>query len=207
VAAKLIIASGANDTVTPEQLLDHWHRHHAGLVIEHLRPQRYAITTVRPKRGYHGVATLHLDGTDASFDPLPPAIAADPFYGMLAVRTPLRVTEHVIVDAAAPDGSFRVIALVRRRPEVDVDRFRTHWLEVHAPNVAEHLRRTDGAWRYVVNLATDQADDAPFHGVAELWYRDEAASRAHLGAVPDDGFEALTADIVFLEGDEAVLTG
>jgi hypothetical protein len=207
VATKIIIANGANDTVTPQALLEHWASHHAGLVRQHIGPQRYALTTLdKAKRGYHGIAVLHLrdDQRDLLTD-LPAAIRADPFYGMIGQRTALRVDEHVIVDGDITAARFKVTAFVRRRDDVPAAQYVEHWLGVHAPNVAEHLRRTDGAFRYVVNHATDAPQDAPFHGVAELWYADEAASRAHLGSVPDDGFEALSSDILFLKGREQVL--
>jgi hypothetical protein len=207
VTTKFIIANGANDTVTAEQLLHHWGTHHAGLVRTHLAPLRYALTTLaKPKRGYHGIATLHLrDDQRELLADLPAPIRADPFYGMIGVRTALRVDEHVIVDGDAAAATFKVTAFVRRRHDVPAEQFFHHWLAVHAPNVAEHLRETEGAYRYVVNHAPDAGDDAPFHGVAELWYADEAASHAHLGAVPDDGFEALSSDILFLKGGEQVL--
>ena len=204
---KIIIANGANDTVTPQQLLEHWRTHHAELVRRHLAPQRYTLTTLhKPKRGYHGIATLHLrdDQRDLLSD-LPEPIRADPFYGMIGVRTALRVDEHVIADGDTSGAGVKIAAFVRRRPDVSPEQFFDHWLTIHAPNVADHLRRTDGALRYTVNHATDASDDAPFHGVAELWYTDEAASVAHLGAVPLDGFEQLSSDIVFLKGSEAVL--
>ncbi|MGF1595818.1 MAG: EthD domain-containing protein [Acidimicrobiales bacterium] len=209
MGVKIIIANGANDTVTPAQLLDHWRGHHAGLVKEHLAPERYTVTElVKANRGYHGIAVLHLGAERAgALDQPPPEIQADPFYAMIGTRTVMRVTEHVIVDGdPAPDG-FKVTAFVRRAPDVTAARFFDHWLDAHAPNVAEHLEATDGALRYVVNHDLDAPDDALFHGVAELWYRDADASKAHLGAVPDDGFNALTSDGLFLRGNEQVLIG
>jgi len=204
---KIIIANGANETVTPDRLLEHWRTRHATLVREHLAPRRYTLTTLtRPERGYHGIATLHLrDDQRRLLDDLPEPVRADPFYGMIGARTALRVDEHVIVDGDTTDAGFKLVAFVRRHPDVDAATFFGHWLDVHAPNVAEHLGRTAGALRYVVNHATDAPDDAPFHGVAELWYSDRAASRAHLRAVPPDGFEAMSSDILFLEGTEDVL--
>jgi hypothetical protein len=209
MGTKIIIANGANDTVTPAQFLDHWRNHHAGLVATHVGPQRYAVTELeKPKAGYHGVAVLHLgdDQADALASP-PPEIQADPFYGMIAQRTVLNVTEHVVVDGEAPSGGYKVSAFVRRDPGVSAEDFFGHWLDVHAPNVAEHMRGVEGAYRYVVNHAVDAPDDAPFHGVAELWYRDADAQKAHLGSVPDDGFEAMSSNILFLKGTEQVLIG
>ena len=204
---KLIIANGANDTVTPAQLLEHWRGHHAQLVGEHIGPQRYAVTEVaKPQQGYHGIATMHLGDDQANaLDPAPPALRADPFYDMIGPRTVMQATEHVIVDGdPVPDG-IKITAFVSRSPDIAADRFFSVWLDDHAPNVAKHLAATDGGLRYVVNHATDTADDAPFHGVVELWCRDAEAMRAHLSAVPDDDFTNMTGDALFLLGHEQVL--
>ena len=209
MTVKLIIANGANDTVAPTQLLEHWRSHHARLVSEHVGPQRSALTElVKPKRGYHGIATLHLD--DDQPDVLrtpPPEIRADPFYDMIGARIVMEVTEHVIVDGEPVTDGFKTTAFVRRSPGVAADHFFEYWLEVHAPNVATSLGATDGGLRYVVNHDTDADDDAPFHGVAEVWYRDGDAAKAHLSAVGDDGFNALCADAMFTMGHEQVLIG
>ncbi len=210
MGAKFIIANGANDTVTPAQLLEHWRQHHASLVAEHIGPQRYALTElVKAQRGYHGIATLHLrdDQRDVLRTP-PPQIQADPYYDMIGPRTVMDVTEHIIVDDGGPaTGSFKTTAFVRRSPGVDADHFFEYWLDVHAPNVATTLGATDGGLRYVVNHDTEADDDAPFHGVAEVWYRDGEAAKAHLAAIGDDGFNALCADFVFTLGTEQVLIG
>lgn len=209
MGVKIIIANGANDTVTPAQLLEHWRGHHAGLVGEHVAPERYAITElVKPKRGYHGIATMHLrdDQADA-LNPAPAELQADPFYDMIGTRTVMNVAEHVIVDGVPDPEGFKITAFVRRAPDVTAAQFFAHWLEVHAPNVAEHLASTEGALRYVVNHDTQASDDALFHGVAEIWYSDAEASKAHLGAVPDDGFLAISSDTLFLMGHEQVMIG
>jgi hypothetical protein len=209
MGVKIIIANGANDSVTPAQLLEHWMGHHARLVGKLLAPQRYTVTEIiKPKRGYHGVATVHLpdDQTDALNAPAP-ELEADPFYDMISTRTVMNVTEHVIVDGVPDPDGFKVMGFVRRSPDISAAQFFTHWLEIHAPNVAEHLGVTKGALRYVVNHDTSAADDALFHGVAELWYSDANASVAHLGAVPDDGFGAMSSDILYLKGHEHALIG
>lgn len=210
MGVKFIIANGANDTVTPAQLLEHWRGHHASLVAEHVGPQRYALTELtKPQRGYNGIATLHLG--DAQRDVLgtpPPEIQADPYYDMIGPRLVMDVTEHVIVDGTAPAGHrFKTTAFVRRAPGVDAGQFFDHWLDVHAPNVAATLGAVDGGLRYVVNHATDADDDARFHGVAEVWYRDGEAAKAHLAAIGDDGFNELCADVLFTMGTEQTLVG
>jgi hypothetical protein len=55
----------------------------------------------------------------------------------------------------------------------------------------------------VVNLADRSVPEQPFAGVAELWYRDREAARAH--RISDDGFVALT-DGIALPGREYVVT-
>ena len=206
---KIIIANGANDTVTPAQLLGHWRGDHTKLVGEHIAPERYAITElVKSKRGYHGIATMHLRDNQADvLNPAPPELQADPFYDMIGSRTVMNVTEHVVVDGVPDPEGFKITGFVRRAPDVSASQFFAHWLELHAPNVAEHLVATKGALRYVVNHDTQAADDALFHGVAEIWYSDAEASKTHLDAVPDDGFMGVSSDILFLTGHEQVLIG
>lgn len=209
MGVKFIIANGANDSVTSAQLLEHWRTHHAELVRQHVGPERYALTELaKSPRGYHGIATLHLgdDQRDVMSAP-PPEIEADPYYGMIGPRTVMAVTEHVIVDGEPVPNGVKTTAFLRRSPDVAADHFFDHWLDVHAPNVAASLEATDGALRYVVNHAIDADDDTPFHGVAEVWYRDGAASKAHLGAIADDGFNALCADALFMIGHEQVIVG
>ncbi len=209
MATKIIIANGAKHGVNPTVLLERWHTEHAALVGEHLAPSRYAITTVdKPKRGYHGIAIAHLsDGQQDVLANLPQAIRADPFYDMIGARTAMTLSEHVIVDGETTAAGFKIAAFVCRRADVQPEEFFEHWLQIHAPNVAGYLGRTEGALRYVVNHFVDAPQDAPFHGVAELWYTDEAASKAHLGAVPSDGFEELSSDILFLKGRERIMIG
>ncbi len=210
MGVKFIIANGANDTVAPADFLEHWRSHHAALVGKHVGPQRYALTElVKPRRGYHGIATLHLaDDQRDVMQSLPPEIEADPYYGMIGARTVLGVTEHVIVEGEPVAASgFKTTAFVRRSPEVAADHFFEYWLDVHAPNVASTLATTDGGLRYVVNHDLDADDDAAFHGVAEVWYRDGDAAKAHMGAIAEDGFNALCADTMFMMGHEQVLIG
>lgn len=208
MGVKLIIANGANDTATQAKLLDHWRGHHAGLVAKLIAPERYTVTEVQASRGYHGIATMHLrDDQAAALAPPPAELQADPFYDMIGTRTVMNVAEHVIVDGEGDPDGLKVAAFVRRAPGVEAAEFFDYWLQTHAPNVASAVEATDGALRYTVNHDLDADDDAPFHGVAEVWYRDVDASKAHTAALPDDDFGALTSDMMFLRGPEQVLIG
>ena len=75
---------------------------------------------------------------------------------------------------------LKLVSVLRRRPDLDVEAFQRHWLDVHAPLVA----RLPGLRRYVqchtllsgYRKLTPAAD-----GVAELWFDDTDALRALRG--------------------------
>ena len=72
---------------------------------------------------------------------------------------------------------LKLVSVLKRHPDLDVEAFQRHWLDIHGPLVA----RLPGLRRYVqchtlragYRKATPAAD-----GVAELWFDDTAALRA-----------------------------
>lgn len=85
---------------------------------------------------------------------------------------------------------IRITFLLRRRPELSIDEFRRYWLEEHGPLVAGHARRIN-ALRYVqVHTLDDPANpamaesrggmEAPYDGVAEVWFESRDALVAAL---------------------------
>lgn len=189
---KLMIANGARPGVTPEALVAHWRQVHAPLVIEHLAPQPYRLTTFSGRDGgLAAMASLYFEPDRAPAPQLPPAIAADPFYTMIGERIALRTTEHVLLDGPSDGHGVKMTTFVRRRAGVSAEAFFDHWLHRHGPAVAATLRTIPGGMRYAVSFAHDEPDDAPYHGVAELWYADAAAGRAHIAALGDDGFDTV----------------
>lgn len=208
MADKLIIANGVRDAVEPTRLLDHWEHVHAPLVLRHRKPTRYALTKVRGKgTRFSGIGTAtYADRVPDG--PLPPEIQADPFYEMIDERVVLTTTEHVIVDGPAENHGLKLTVFVRRRPGTSADAFFEHWLDVHGPNMGRHLEATDGGLRYVINFDHGADDDAEFHGVAEVWYRDSEAAKVHTSSLTDDGFgeHASAREMLYIAGNEIVLS-
>jgi len=206
---KTIVANGPRPGVEPERLLEHWQSAHATLVRTHLAPSPYGLTTLGPAAApYCGIATLSFAGGRPGGGEIPPEIRADPFYDMIGARVLLDTVEHVVLDGPRQPHGVKLTVFVRRRAGVGAEDFFGHWLEVHAPSVAAALGLVDGGMRYVVNVARGAPDGAPYHGAAELWYRDSAAARAHADTLVDDGFGryADSAHTLTLAGREQLLT-
>ncbi|AMD47150.1 EthD family reductase [Bordetella holmesii] len=67
------------------------------------------------------------------------------------------------------------IGLLKRRPDMTMEAFHAHWLNVHAALCV----KLPGLERYAVNLIVQDAEDPlGFDGFSELWFKDEAALKA-----------------------------
>lgn len=88
---------------------------------------------------------------------------------------------------ATRSGFFRLNYLVAAKPGTDFDEFYSHWLNVHVPNVDSHLDRT-GGFRYVVNHSF-YPREAPYSGMAELYFHDRDGARDFQMNIKPDGIE------------------
>lgn len=215
-AVKTMSVIRRREGVSHEQLVAHWMDPHAPGVRTHLQPDRYAVTVFDPRDGrakYDGMAVLGYDDAEraearAASDGAA-EVARDGFLQLIERPTRLTVQEHVIVpgptdarpaSAEERNSAFKMTFLVSAREGVDAERIRTHWLELHAPNVKSNFVASGGV-RYVVNLVVNLPEGGII-GVPELWYRDREAALAH--HIADDGFNALTTGIS-LPGREHVM--
>ncbi|WP_244193848.1 EthD family reductase [Bordetella genomosp. 12] len=67
------------------------------------------------------------------------------------------------------------IGLLKRRPDMTMEAFHAHWLDVHAALCL----KLPGLEKYAVNFVVRDADDPlGFDGFSELWFKDEAALQA-----------------------------
>lgn len=75
---------------------------------------------------------------------------------------------------------IKLVALVRKKPEMSRDAFRDYWLGTHAPLAAA----IPGMRGYRINIAGDPGGQppAPYDGSAEIWFDDRAAMEAGLGS-------------------------
>lgn len=179
--------------VSHEQLADHWRSVHMPRVIAHLTPNQYSVTLFDQRDGtpFDGMASVTYDDHQRARREqgrrMPAAVAQDGFGDLVEPANRLETTEHIVVDGPRPVGARKITGLVTLRDGVDADAARTSWLADHAPNVAGGFQAAGGL-RYVVNFADQNRDVPPFLGVAELWYRDSAASKTHLSALAWDPF-------------------
>ena len=67
----------------------------------------------------------------------------------------------------------KMVVLIRRRPDMDLQQFRRYWREKHAPIAA----KIPGLRKYVQDHVIVMPDGTPasFDGVAELWFDDETS--------------------------------
>lgn len=94
------------------------------------------------------------------------------FWRMVALDT----AEHVLARGA---GGVKVVAVVKRRPGLTLEEFRSHSLDAHAALD----RRLPGLRRYEQCHVLDalyEVGEPPFDCVSQLWFDDIAAAEAAL---------------------------
>lgn len=102
---------------------------------------------------------------------------------------------------------IKLIALVRKRPDMGRDAFADYWLNVHAPLAAV----IPGMRGYRINLAQDAGDmlASPYDGSAEIWFDDRMAMQVGLasaqGMIAGDDTAHFAAGIEFLVTQETVV--
>lgn len=219
--AKMIYLIRRRPTATREELVVNWFANHMPGVIAAQRAQaernrlhawRYIATlfdaTVDGDHPWDGMAQLWFD------EPVPaPAQPhgtepADTFQQKAEPYSPWATTEYVVLDGAdrpelaiqpntlnAPfpatrSGYLKVNFLVGAADGIDYDEFFGHWLTVHVPNVRAVMEQVGGL-RYVVSHSL-QPEGAPFAGLAELYFGDEAGFKRFRATIQPDGMERFT---------------
>ena len=87
---------------------------------------------------------------------------------------------------------IKMIGVVTRRPDVSREQLLDHWQNVHAPAVVETLKPK--AYRLTFFEGQMGGGDAPYDGMAALWFDTlEACDSAMAAAAdaPSDGFSEL----------------
>lgn len=116
---------------------------------------------------------------------------------------PWATTEYVAIDGSenlstAPltlnepypssrSGFLRVSYLVKAKPGIDHEAFFADWLNVHIPNVRDTMKRA-GGFRYVVSHSIEPTD-APYAGLAELYFHDSDGYDRFQELIKPDGTE------------------
>jgi len=226
--AKMMFLIRRRAGVSREELIAHWFANHMPGVIQRQALQasagrpaawRYIGTLFdpAPQNVWDGVAQLWFD------EPLPvPAEPhgthpADSFQERAEPYLPWATAEHVVLDGELPvtpltlnppfpttrSGFLKLTALVTAKPGVDAEAMFRQWLEVHAPAAAAVIRR-HGGFRYVVSLSQDPAN-APYAGMAEIYFENADAWRACAANLTPDGMDAfIEASAFYTAGTEMV---
>lgn len=200
-------------TASRDELVAHWFANHMPDVIVRNaqraegQPQasHYVASLFDPEgaapQAWDGVAQLWYDA------PLPyPAKAngvepRDSFQQKVEPYWPWATREWVFVDEKLPlnpltlnapfpctrSGFLKQVSLVVAKPGVDIEGLFSHWLDVHGPNVEKTMKQV-GGFRYAVSLSMDM-DNAPYAGMAELYFPDRSAQAAFWDALQPDGFQ------------------
>ncbi|MEM8765984.1 MAG: EthD domain-containing protein [Pseudomonadota bacterium] len=210
--AKMMYLICRRPAVSREALSMHWFAHHMPQVIERQRLQASAGRLAASRY----IATLydrdesgrsHWDGVAQLWFPEPLPIPreahgtkpTDSFQERAEPYLPWATREFVGLDgdlAAEPltlnapypttrSGFHKITFLVVAKEDTDYVRFFSHWRDIHIDNVIETMARTEG-FRYVVSQSLEP-EAAPYAGMAELYFQDQAGADAFLDRLPEDG--------------------
>lgn len=226
--AKMMYLIRRRAAASREELVAHWFANHMPGVIASAeaaaakgRPHasRYLATLFDPDRdGRHpwdGVAQLWwprpLPRPEVGFGSEP----RDSFQEKAEPYWPWATREYVVVDGSehlstAPStlsapypttrsGFLKVSYLVAARPGADHAALFEHWLGRHVPNVQATLAAA-GGFRYVVSHSIAPAE-APYAGMAELYFHDADGWRAYRQSIKPDGMER------WLDGERTLALG
>lgn len=210
---KMVIFFKRKPGLSVEAFQSHWREAHAGLIVKLPGIRRYvqshtlASSYRKGEPAYDGVAESYFDDTQAM-----KALAKSPEYAAVLADEPdfidrasmgsIITDEHIVNDAAAPEGGVKSIDFINRRAGMSVDDFQQYWRAVHGPlcAAARAMRR------YVQNATRrsiyESGRTPPYDGVAMAWFDDMPALRA---AAPTPEFERLRSDVEnFVARDKSV---
>lgn len=92
------------------------------------------------------------------------------------------VEQNVVIPVSNDESLLKRMSLLKRRPDVDIEVFKSEWAEVHA----ELLKAMPDVKGYTQNLVIDRNinrspagyEDVPIDGVVELWFEDTNSLKA-----------------------------
>lgn len=208
---KLVVLVRRGEGVSHDALVAKWQDAHMPAVIKHVQPEGYRVTffdiSSDKRAPFDGMATLYFADPEKARRWYPTADLAtalnDGFFEVTDGKPVVLVCEEqVIVDGPTPTGAVKVTGLLRRKADVDADTFYKSWLDDHAPNVSATLKATPGGLRYVVSHATLGGSKPEYAGLAEAYYADAEAARAHMRKLGPDKFLQYADSSGFLNGYE-----
>ena len=214
--AKMMYLIRRRPETSREELVAHWFASHMPNVIQRTKdqaqrgqphPRRYFATLYDADAdGNHpwdGVAQLWWDRPAPMRDEPHGTTPTDTFQQKVEPYMPWATREYVVIDGSehlsnepltlnAPypmtrSGFFKMTFLVAVKPDTDYDALFGHWLDVHAPNVKQAVEH-GGGFRYVVSHSLDP-ENAPYAGMAELYFHDHAGWAGYREHIQPDGME------------------
>ena len=159
-----------------------WLDYHAPLVAKVPGLRRYVISLAAPAEPgpFDGVAELWFGDADAAaqgFAGEAGRIARADAAGHTSRIERLHVEEHPFVDTGSAPR-FKLVAGLKRRPDLSRAAFKAWWLERHAPLVVEFPELA----RYQVNLVPEGEAEGIADGVAEVCFDDLDTLRRVIGS-------------------------
>jgi len=98
--------------------------------------------------------------------------------------------EPLTLNAPFPctrSGFYKVSFLVKARDNTDFDKFFSHWLGTHVPNVRSTMEQV-GGFRYAVSHSINPRVE-PYAGLAELYFHDKSGWAGYGDVIKPDGME------------------
>lgn len=203
-------------TTSREELVAHWFASHMPPVIKAMgwlkqqgRPaaNRYLVTLYNANRKneypWDGMAQLWWDTPQPMPEEPFGVKPTDTFQQKIEPYVPWASTEYVIMDGSenlkfqpntlndpypcTRSGFFKISFLVGAKKGTDFDKFFSHWLSVHVPNVRSVMEQV-GGFRYTVSHSIDPLAE-PYAGLAELYFPDESGWTKYVETIKADGME------------------
>lgn len=214
--AKMIFLIKRREGSSRDELIMHWFKNHMPAVIDSQvrsagrgrdSASRYIAqlftSSNRDQLSWDGLAQLWFKEPQKPAPISPDFRPSDTFQEKAAPYFSWALREYVVMDGSdllstepltlneaypmTRSGYHRVNYLVPAQEGVDYDRFYAHWLDVHVPNIRSWMEAS-GGFRYVVNHSIFP-EQAPYAGMAELYFPDESAWRNCKSLMRADGME------------------
>lgn len=180
-----------HSNLTTDAFRNHWRDTHGPLAAQLPGLHRYHQNHVvdREQRGINYTRGSHdFDGfSELWFEDIPSMAAAfatdliprlgedeNQFIGDLKLITAM---QHVVIPKPEGTPLIKRMSTLRRRPDIDSERFNSEWLDVHS-FLVKRLPQVKG---YTQNLIFDRShgrgkpatyDELPIDGIVELWFED-----------------------------------
>ena len=217
--AKMLYLIRRKATTSREELIAHWFANHMPPVIQRNlenkaggKPHatRYIVGLFDPEDDapmiWDGVAQLWYAEPLSHPTQASAVVPNDSFHEKVEPYWPWATREYIAIDGGLPvepltlnppfpctrSGFYKRTSLVAAKTGTNLDAMFAHWHDVHLPNVRQTMDKV-GGFRYVVSMSTDLTH-APYAGVAELYFHDEAGWAAYQDLYTLDGFEKFVDD-------------